>query len=293
MKISFITDEVTQSFEEAVRFAKENRLQGVELRSVEDMAIDKVPEETLKEWKRRLDEEGLEVSNLSSSFFKCAMQEDEVLKELKKLERLCAAADILGCGTIRGFAFFETEGKNADREVLAEQLKKAVPVLRDRKKKLLLEADPSVNTTNHGQLAELLRLLDPAYFGAIYDPGNDLFDPERERPFPEGYRAVLKYLAHVHVKDAVYGADGAPVCVAPGRGLVGYERLLFQLRADGYDGWLSLEPHYRKNVVLTEEQMRVPQGAAFSFGGAKAGVESAAALHALLDGIGWKAEAAI
>ena len=37
MKLSFITDEVTQSFDEAVRFAKENGLTGLELRSVEDV----------------------------------------------------------------------------------------------------------------------------------------------------------------------------------------------------------------------------------------------------------------
>ena len=33
MKISFITDEVTQSFDEAVRFARQNGLAGLELRS--------------------------------------------------------------------------------------------------------------------------------------------------------------------------------------------------------------------------------------------------------------------
>ena len=33
MKISFITDEVTQSFDEAVRFARQNGLAGLELPS--------------------------------------------------------------------------------------------------------------------------------------------------------------------------------------------------------------------------------------------------------------------
>ena len=48
MKISFITDEVTQSFDEAVRFARQNGLAGLELRSVEDTAIDMLPAETLR-----------------------------------------------------------------------------------------------------------------------------------------------------------------------------------------------------------------------------------------------------
>ena len=106
MKISFITDEVTQSFDEAVRFARQNGLAGLELRSVEDTAIDMLPAETLRTWRRRLDAEGLTVCGLAGSFYKCAPEPDAVEAELAKLERLCAAADILGCAFIRGFAFF-------------------------------------------------------------------------------------------------------------------------------------------------------------------------------------------
>jgi sugar phosphate isomerase/epimerase len=170
-------------------------------------------------------------------------------------------------------------------------MQRAEPILEKEKKKLLLEADPSVNTTNHTQLARLLELLKPEQFGAIYDPGNDLFDPDREEPFPTGYESIRNYLVHVHVKDAVYDSAGLPVCVAPGMGNVGYERLLKQLMADHYDGWLSLEPHYRKNVVLTEKQMRLPQGAEFSFGGMEAAEESAQALMNLLNKLNWKPEA--
>ena len=97
MKISFITDEVTQSFDEAVRFARQNGLAGLELRSVEDTAIDMLPAETLRTWRRRLDAEGLTVCGLAGSFYKCAPEPDAVEAELAKLERLCAAADILGC----------------------------------------------------------------------------------------------------------------------------------------------------------------------------------------------------
>ena len=78
MKISFITDEVTQSFDEAVRFARQNSLAGLELRSVEDTAIDMLPAETLRTWRRRLDAEGLTVCGLAGSFYKCAPEPDSV-----------------------------------------------------------------------------------------------------------------------------------------------------------------------------------------------------------------------
>lgn len=285
MKLSFITDEATQSFEEAVAFARRLGLSGLELRSVEDQPIDRIPRETLRAWRKRLDGEGLAVPCLSGSFFKCGFREDEG-PELEKLARLCAAAETLDCRLIRGFAFFRPEEGMLPPQALAPRLERLGEMLRSRGLRLLLEADPSVNTTNHAALASLLELLDPAAFGAIYDPGNDLYDPLGEIPYPNGYEAIRPYLAHVHVKDAVYGAGGGPVCVAPGEGLVGWGAVLRRLRADGYSGWLSLETHYRKRAVLTEEQMRIPQGRSFTEGGLEATEESALALGRLLEEMG-------
>ena len=129
MKISFITDEVTQSFDEAVRFARQNGLAGLELRSVEDTAIDMLPAETLRTWRRRLDAEGLTVCGLAGSFYKCAPEPDSVEAELAKLERLCAAADILGCAFIRGFAFFAPEEGPLPAETLAPYFERPVRLL--------------------------------------------------------------------------------------------------------------------------------------------------------------------
>lgn len=291
MKLSFLTDEATQNFYEAVAFAKRHHFDGLELRSVDDAPIDRVPRSILREWRRVMDGEGLEVSCLAGSFYKCdAGDEAAVAESLAKLERLCDAADILDCAAIRGFAFFRpVTGALTPRE-LAPCFKKPEEILRRRGKRLQLEADPSVNTSNHVAVAALLHELDSPCFGAVYDPGNDLYDPMRETPFPDGYEAVRPYLTHVHVKDAVYGADGEPVCVKVGTGLVGYPALLRRLLRDGYKGWLSLETHYRKNLVLTEEQLRTPQGSAFSAGGMAATAESADALRALVAEAGKEAE---
>lgn len=283
-KLAFITDEATQDFQEAVELAKHCGMQGLELRSVYDAPIDRIAHGTLREWKRQLDGEGLQVCNLAASFYKCAYEGTVPEGELEKLSRLCDAADILGCETIRGFAFFAPEEGNVPPERLAPLFEQPGRILRERGKRLLLEADPSVNTTNHTAVAALLALLDKEAFGAIYDPGNDIYDPLGEKPFPEGYGAIRSRLFHVHIKDAVL-AEGSPLCVKPGTGLVDYKGLLEALFQDGYEGWLSLEPHYRKDSVLTEEQMRIPQGSDFSRGGREALAESAEALKGLVSTI--------
>lgn len=281
MKLAFITDEATQSFEEAVRLAKCCGLAGLELRSICDTPVERIAHRKLKEWRAQLECEGLTVCNLASSFYKCELDEPVITAEWEKLSLLCDAADILGCDTIRGFAFFAPKDGCIPAERLAPYFERPGKMLKERGKRLLLEADPSVNTTNHRALSELLALLDRDVFGAIYDPGNDIYDPLGEKPFPDGYRSVAPYLRHVHIKDAVV-AEGRPLCVKPGTGLVDYPGILNALMEEGYEGWLSLEPHYRKSLLLTEEQMRIPQGSDFSRGGTEALMESAEALKALL-----------
>lgn len=283
MKLSFITDEATQSFSEAVSFAKAHGLSGLELRSVEDMPIDQIPADTLRDWKHTLDENGLKVCSLAGSFYKCAPDAPELLDgELQKLRRLCDAADILDCRIIRGFAFFAPDSGALPAKTLAPLFREPMELIERRGKLLALEADPSVNTTNHASLAALLEAIHHPCAMAIYDPGNDIYDPLMEIPYPDGYEAIKPYICHIHIKDAVRTAAG-PECVNIGTGLVDYPLLLQHLLRDGYDGWLSLETHYRKNAHLTEEQMRLPQGGAFSAGGFEATAESAASLRRLLE----------
>ncbi|MBR6524992.1 MAG: hypothetical protein IKT57_03385, partial [Clostridia bacterium] len=70
LKLSMITDEMTQSLEEAIAFAVEHGMQGVELRSVDDTTIGNIPNEKLQEYKAMLDKTGLQVVSLASPLCK-------------------------------------------------------------------------------------------------------------------------------------------------------------------------------------------------------------------------------
>lgn len=285
MKISFITDEFTQSIDEAVAFAAANGLQGLEIRSVDDRALQDSSLEEVRLWKEKLDRAGLETANLSSSFFKCDFDEEQIAVQLRRLRKLCEIADELDCGMIRGFVFFRGE-TGMPEDALMNAFAEATAILEQYDKTLVLEADPSVTTSNHRALAEFIRTLGSERVRAVYDAGNCLFDPLREVPYPDGYEAVKPYLRHVHIKDAVY-VNGEPTCLAPGAGLVDYPAVLARLKQDGYDGYLSLEPHYRKDLVLTEAQMRTPAGADFSKGGKEAMQESVDSLKKMLNDLCW------
>ena len=285
MKRSFITDEATQDFSAALDLAERFGFEGVELRSVENIPVDRISPDAARAYQKALDARGLEVCDLASSFFKCSLDDREAVAEnIQKLRRLCDLAEIFGCSYIRGFAFFKGSGERLEDRMaeILERFREPLTLLEERGLTLLLESDPSVYTTNHRLLAQLLDALNSPAAGAIFDPGNDVFDERGEIPYPDGYGFVRKYIHHVHIKDAVKNAAGEPECVKVGTGLVPYPELLAALKDDGYDGYCSLETHYRLGARISEELMRLPQGGSFSDGGMAATAESALALNRLL-----------
>ena len=80
-------------------------------------------------------------------------------------------------------------------------------------------------------------------------------------------------MVHVHLKDGIKKngkCEGVPV----GKGDVDWEGQFRSLAIDGYTGYVSLETHYRKSHKISEDQMALPKGAAFSLGGYEATKES-------------------
>ena len=80
------------------------------------------------------------------------------------------------------------------------------------------------------------------------------------------YEAVRPFARHIHVQDAV-NKNGEGVGVALGDGWVDFEGQFRALAADGYTGWVTLEPHFRLDGHIDEELLKRPGGAAFSEGG--------------------------
>lgn len=282
MKLGIITDEVTQDIGEAVSFAQKHGLHGIELRSVDNLSIDQIPIYKIKEIKLAADDSGLEICNLSSSFFKCFMDNrQEYTDNIEKLKRLIDRAHILGCSTIRGFSFFQN-GNFEDRfDEIVERFQGPVGIIKDEGINLLLEADPSVFTTNCLKLAKLLSVIDNRSVGAIYDPGNDIYDPDRENPYPDGFDAIKPFIRHVHIKDAML-IDGKPESVKIGTGSVPYEEIFHALYDMGYDGYAVLETHYRPQSSIPEELLKMPGGSLFSFNGVIASEESMIELKKLI-----------
>jgi sugar phosphate isomerase/epimerase len=90
----------------------------------------------------------------------------------------------------------------------------------------------------------LISNFDPQAIGAIYDPGNMVY--EGFENYRMGLELLGPYLAHVHIKNAAFarpasGGVWTAIWAPLEDGVVNYPQLFAALRAVGYDGWLSME----------------------------------------------------
>ena len=137
---------------------------------------------------------------------------------------------------------------------------------------IVIESEPSVTTSNMTLLHHFLEELNVDCVKALFDAGNEIADPLAPPPYPNGYELLKDHIGHVHLKDIRRSDNGSifePALI--GEGDVNYNGLLAQLRADGYNGYVSLETHYRIRPEQMEDTLLVrPQGYAFSEGGESA-----------------------
>jgi sugar phosphate isomerase/epimerase len=104
-------------------------------------------------------------------------------------------------------------------------------------------------------LLAIVQAVGHARFGVNYDPDN--YYNAGIEGFPYAYELLRAHLVHMHAKDstrwipALHGdrrrvlhrAGGNVLCVPLGSGAVNWTGLAERLRADGYAGPISLEPH--------------------------------------------------
>ncbi|MBS7648389.1 MAG: sugar phosphate isomerase/epimerase family protein [Candidatus Bathyarchaeia archaeon] len=270
-KMSVISDEVSQDIKVVASFARKFNLEGVEIRSVWNRS----PQHLLPkadEIRRVLLEYDLKVSAIASPLFKADMDDEKEYAEHLSILRNCVDLAIkLDAKIIRGFTFWR-KGKLEDFiDRIVERYQKPLEIIENEDLILGIENEPSTFAGNGRELSLFLSRINSNKVRAVWDPGNDIFDPLGEIPFPDGYRYVRGWIVHVHVKDGVRkGGDGRPEWTVFGEGEVSYKEQFKALREDNYMGYISLETHWRPKRRIPEESIIKPGGEEFSNSGEEA-----------------------
>lgn len=94
----------------------------------------------------------------------------------------------------------------------------------------------------------------------VFDTGNPVFQRDRSKPQPypwqnalEFYHTVKHAIAHIHIKDGIMHQEvGDPEYTFAGEGQGHTKAIVTHLLANGYDGFIAIEPHIGKVFHVSE-----------------------------------------
>jgi len=263
-RLAVISDEVSQDLEVVAKFAQRHKLDGIEIRSVWNRQPQDLVEK-ISDIKAILKKYDLAVSDIASPFFKANIDsEEEYKKHIEILKNVISLAKSLDTNIIRGFTFWR-KGKYEDYvERIVEKFQEPLDILSDEGVILAIENEPSTFATNAKFVVDFLKRIGHKNLKAVWDPGNDLWDPYYETPFPDGYNIIKPYIIHVHVKDGKRKGKERAEFTPIGEGDVDYLGQIKALLLDDYKGYVSLETHWRVKGKLDRALEIAPGGEAFS-----------------------------
>jgi len=267
-RLGVMTDEISQDFEHAVQVCQEYHLQTVEIRSVWDKPPQSLTDDDVDEIARILQPTGMTASNIAAPFYKCDIDDDAACEEhLRILARCLEIGRRLGANIIRGFTFWNTGHTLVVWDKILERYQRPVEMAAEAGAIIAIENEAATSISNARLLQRFLADINAPHVKALWDPANEVFADDGERPFPEAFRRIEAQMAHFHLKDARRDEEtGKAVCVPVGEGIIDWQGQFKALLASDYSGAVSLETHWRP-TALTEEQLNRPGGAAFSESG--------------------------
>ena len=243
--LSAFTDEAGATLDEQLAAMKRNGLHYMEIRSVNGMNICDTPLETVKEYKKQMDEAGVEVMTVGSKIGKVSL-EDDWNEHVALFLHTLAAARILGAKKIRMFSIFTQKQPDACRETVMARMEELLRMAEAAGITLCHENEKEIFGDVGGRVEELMdRFAGRMEF--IFDPAN--FIQCGCRP-AEMYAAMKDRISYFHMKDCHMGTG----IVAPvGEGDGSIAEILTDYAKEHENVMLTVEPHLKGFVGLKDE----------------------------------------
>ena len=237
--LSGFSDEISPDPREQCEVASGLGLRYLEIRSAGNVNILDLDADQLATLQQTLDEFGLSVSSIGSPIGKIGIDED-FEPHLDRMRHAAEVAHRFAAPYIRIFSFYIPEGDDPDRhrdEVL-RRMRAITEVAVQNDVVLLHENEKDIYGDIPRRCLDIVTAVESPSLRLAWDAAN--FVQVGVRPFTEGYALLRPYLEYVQIKDA-RRADGSVVVAGAGDGEV--VETIRALRADGFDGFFSLEPH--------------------------------------------------
>lgn len=238
LKISAFADEISDDLDQQIQTLKANDVGFIELRGVWGKNVLALSDAEVREVKRRADASGIGFSAVGSPLGKFPLDGD-FDSQLEGLKKAMDIAQILGAPYIRLFSFYTGDedpalcrGKVLDW--LGRMIREAekTPII------LAHENEKGIYGDTGERCLDLLASLPSPAFTGIFDFAN--FVQCGQRPYQDCWLKLKPYISYFHVKDALLNTGEV---VPAGQGDGDVQAILAEAFADGFDNFLTLEPH--------------------------------------------------
>ncbi|HEX7660673.1 MAG TPA: sugar phosphate isomerase/epimerase family protein [Pseudonocardiaceae bacterium] len=237
--LSGFADEISPDPAEQSRVLCDLGVNFLEFRSAWGTNVLDLDDEELDRAAKILAGNGLRISSVGSPIGKIGIH-DDFDDHLGRFDRALRVADVLGAPYIRIFSFWmpEDDDPGIHRDEVLRRISELVRRAAGHDVILVHENEKRIYGDIPERCKDIVESIGSPMLRLVWDPAN--FVQCGVRPFTRGYQQLRSYVEYLHIKDAMM-ATGAVVPAGAGDGeLVPTIRAL---RADGFDGFLSLEPH--------------------------------------------------
>lgn len=207
-----------------------------------------------------LDKDGITVACVAfGGAFDRSIAGDESLYS-EELARAVSAAEYLGAKYVNHYLYYLSMDDKADTERLKRLFSPAIEKAEAAGVTLVLEDEAHDSTKNPHEMRRIVEAMDSKHFMVNYDAVN--FYQASYEGFPYAYEVLKDKIAYIHIKDGcIYvpehghsqdalggtmsGANSDHSIYYPmmGTGILNITGLVNRIKADGYKGWCTLEPH--------------------------------------------------
>ncbi|GAA5194886.1 sugar phosphate isomerase/epimerase [Arthrobacter gyeryongensis] len=211
----------------------------IEVRSAWGTNIVDLDDAQLRELKSLLDAAAMKVSAVASPIGKVDVSLP-VEHEVERLRRAVNAAKVLESRYIRIFSFYYGEDVAVEsiRDAVIERMRALADVAEESGVVLLHENEKDIYGDVPERVLDIIESVASPALKVAWDAAN--FVQVGVKPFDDAYAKLRPHLEYLQVKDALF--SNATV-VPAGEGDGDVLRTVEALKADGYTGFASLEPH--------------------------------------------------
>lgn len=241
--ITGFADEIAPDLETQVSSIKKFGISHIEMRGVDGDNLIFHSDEKVREIKKYLDDNGITLSALGSPLGKIGILE-EFGTHMEEFKRAVEIAHMMDTTNIRMFSFYIPEGGSPSEYEgqVVDRFGEFVEYAKHNDVVLLHENEKEIYGEKAAECEHLMKLFYGEHFKAIFDFAN--FVQAKEDTL-KAYSIMKPYIEYIHIKDALMD-DGSVVPAGMGDGNV--KDILADLRASGFEGFLSIEPHLSEFV---------------------------------------------